>query len=575
MGSRFRNVLIGIFSAGLGLAASAQAQTKWSYPGCNDITDADFKYDTLIIRQKDNTFGEPAKMAFDMDAEGNVDVYFVELRPGNVKRYNAKTKTTTTLVKLPNWGMSTDYIKVKNSGNVEEGVHGIALDPNFKTNGYVYIHWSPLPITNEVFRISRFTVANNAIALSTEKVLIDIPAQRQTCCHTGGAMQFDAYGDLWITVGANSGRANSSGPLQGINEDLKYESEEWGASNTHSMRGGIIRIHPDNSAKGYSIPKDNFGEYFARTLGKPEYADTSKVAPEVYIKGSRNPYSLTIDPVRRWVAWGDVGPDRLTGLEREEINLRKTPGFEGWPYFVGQNIAFAGSGKVASAPTNTSKWNDGLGTLPPARPAFTTHGYGTPVKGLGTSPITGPYYLYDGDSKSTVKLPPHFNRKWFVTDYTSGTVAVIGVDDAGDKATGGERIFANNKFEGPIDFRQGPDGALYLMTYGAANFAANGAASIVKISYTGTCRPATPKLETPVGIAQSREDLAPRAKGILVNLGAGKALMVPAGMAGMELFDINGKQVWNSGKLKAGETFWLPKGLVFGALKYRWVPAGI
>ncbi len=75
---------------------------------------------------------------------------------------------------------------------------------------------------------------------------------------------------------------------------------------------------------------------------------------------------MALDPVRRWVAWGDVGPDVMSTAVREEVNLRKTPGFEGWPYFVGNNTVFSGN-KNPSAPTNTSKWNTGLTTLPPAR----------------------------------------------------------------------------------------------------------------------------------------------------------------------------------------------------------------
>lgn len=564
MRSRFRYVLMGVLSAGLALAASAQAQTKWSYPGCSDVTDADFEYTTLMQAGKapDPTLSEPDKLAFDMDAQGNVDIYFTEIRPGKIKRYSAKTKTVKTLVKLPNWGLGSDYQVVANGKNVEEGVTGIALDPNFKTNGYVYVHWSPLPDSLRVFRISRFTVTGDTILLSSQKILLDIPGQRATCCHTGGAMQFDAYGDLWITMGDNSGRANGDNPTQGIDEVKKYESQEWGASSTKGLRGGILRIHPDNSEKGYSIPKDNFGEYFARTLGKPEYLDTSLVSPEIFIKGTRNAYSLAIDPVRRWVAWGDVGPDRLEGKVREEINFRKTPGYEGWPYFVGNNTPFS-STKNASAPTNTSIWNKGLSTLPSARPAFRLHN-------IGNSPIVGPYYLYDGDLQSSTKLPPHFNRKIFVTDYASKRVQVVTLDADATKSDTAQFIFGNKLFNGPVDFRQGPDGALYISVYGPINFATDPSTAIIKISYNGTCRPATPKLE-PVGIGQSRHDLSPLPKGVLINLSPGKTLTVPVGMQGLELFSISGFRVWASGKVNAGSSLRLPDNLQFGILKYRWI----
>ncbi|MDB5049628.1 MAG: hypothetical protein JWO30_2699 [Fibrobacteres bacterium] len=550
-------------------------QAKWTYQGCPDVTDADFKVDTLMRRSiaPDPNLAEPDKLAFDMDAAGNVDVYFTEIRPGNIKRYNAKTKTVTTLVTLPVWkGPYPD--KQNNKGtSIEEGATGIVLDPNFKTNGWVYIHWSPASAV--VFRISRFTVANDKIDLTTEKIVLQYEAQRDLCCHTGGSMAFDAYGDLWIAQGANGGNAvgsTTSNPPISMNEVDRYKSEEWGTTNTHGMRGGFLRIHPTPEGK-YTIPKDNFGEYFARTLNKPEYLDTSKVYPEIYIKGTRNNYSMALDPVRRWVLWGDVGADEYSAAEREEYNLRSTPGFEGWPYFIGANKSFVGN-KNAAAPTNTSKWNTGLTTLPPARPTTVLPDAFRTSK-LRTAPISGPLYLYDGDLTSTVKFPPHFNRKWFVTDYTAGNLYVFDVAADGSQATGYQPFLNGTIFQGPVDFRQGPDGALYIVNYGFQNFTTGNNTSIMKISYKGTCRPATPKLETPTGLAETRFDMVSRRSGFLINLGASSLIKVPQGMSGIELYDISGKQTWNKRDLKAGETFRLPSNLHTGALKYRWIPAGI
>jgi cytochrome c len=554
-------------------ALQLQAQAKWTYPECPDVTDADFKVDTLMRRgiAPDPALAEPDKLAFDMDAEGNVDVYFTEIRPGNIKRYNAKTKTVTTLVKLPVWtGPYTGKQNTKGS-NIEEGATGIALDPNFKTNGWVYIHWSPASAV--VFRVSRFTVANNKIDLATEKILLQFEAQRQLCCHTGGAMQFDAYGDLWIAQGANGGDfgTNASTPPIGMSEAERWNSEEWGATNTHGMRGSFMRIHPDNSAKGYSIPAGNFGEYFFNQTKDRIYLDTSKVLPEIYIKGTRNNYTMALDPVRRWVLWGDVGPDQMTANVREEYNMRTSPGFEGWPYFTGDNIKYSAD-KDPNAPTNTSKWNTGLTTLPPARgrtklpDAF--------LSKMRTAPISGPLYLYDGDSKSTVKLPPHFNRKWFVTDYTAGNLFIFDVDANGTQVTAYQPFLNGRIFKGPVDFRQGPDGALYIVNYGFENFATGNNTSIMKISYTGNCRPTVPKLEAPTGLAETRFDMVTRRSGFLINLNPASVVKVPVGMSGIELYGISGKRVWSARNLKAGEAFRLPAKLNMGAMKYRWVPAG-
>jgi len=67
-----------------------------SYAGCPALTDADFGVDTLAINAKNSTLEEPLKMAFDMDGQGNVDVYFVQ-RKGLVRKYVAATKAVVDL----------------------------------------------------------------------------------------------------------------------------------------------------------------------------------------------------------------------------------------------------------------------------------------------------------------------------------------------------------------------------------------------------------------------------------------------------------------------------------------------
>ncbi|HKP98243.1 MAG TPA: PQQ-dependent sugar dehydrogenase [Fibrobacteria bacterium] len=537
----------------LGLATLAKAQ--WTYPGCNPVTDTDFKYELMLKRgaAPDAELDEPLKMAFDKDATGKVDIYYVE-RKGKLKRYLAATGQVQTLGTLNVW--KGPYTKT--GGQVEEGLIGIALDPAFKANGQIYVMYSPA--TESVFRISRFTLAGAALNPASEKVILDIPAQREDCCHTGGAMQFDAYGDLWIGVGNNTGRSGS--PLQ-LDETRKYGSDEWGSSSTAGLRGSILRIHPDESAKGYSIPRGNFWEYFADEADKAnkaavaaDYRDSSKVKREIYVKGVRNPYSLTLDPVRRWVMFGDVGPDK-SGLISEENNLFKHPVFAGWPYFCGNNTSYVGS-KDPLAPANTSKWNLGLKTLPPATPAI--HSY------LKSSVTTGPIYRYDGDLAAAGKLPPHFDRKWFVTDFNSSKVKLLSLDDAGDKVLKEEDIFKNAHFARPLDFQQGPDGALYVINY-AGWFNSNSETSIARITYTGTCRPAIPNTVEEGAVARRTAPASPW----LLNFGPALRVKVPAGMNGFRLHDAAGRILAERHGLRGVPETVLPNGLPRGMLKIRWV----
>jgi hypothetical protein len=262
--------------------------------------------------------------------------------------------------------------------------------------------------------------------------------------------------------------------------------------------------------------------------------------------------------------FGDVGPDR--GLVQEEWNLFQSPVFAGWPYFAGNNLAFAG-GKSASAPTNTSKWNTGLTTLPPARPAINSY--------TQSAAISGPLYRYDGDLQSNIKFPPHFTRKWFVTDWNNNQVRLLTLNDAGTSVTANQRIFANNTFSGIVDFKTGPNGALYVMNYGNAYFSSTTATGIVRIDYMGACRPDQPKLEMPVPILNRLARQTAHPSGWLIHLGSGRPVLVPEGMAGFEIRDLMGRQIWNAKNLRPGQSFELPAGLPRGAMQYRWISAGM
>lgn len=195
---------------------------------------------------------------------------------------------------------------------------------------------------------------------------------------------------------------------------------EYGPGNTADLRGGIYRIHPDDSPRGYSIPEGNFGPRMAAHFAAAgnaalasQYLDTAKVKPEIYVKGTRNAYTLSLDPVRRWLAWGDVGPDQQK--VSEEHNLVKEPVFAGWPYYAGQeDMAAQGgnfygkpvpAGSTRAAPLNQDPASLGVKQLPPNRePIF--------ARNQGCA-ITGPIVRYDGSIGDAGQAPPQLNRKWF------------------------------------------------------------------------------------------------------------------------------------------------------------------
>jgi cytochrome c len=442
---KFAFVLIVSFAFQLAAAAP--------YPGCDNPTDADFRMVTLTTRATGGLY-EPLKMSLDMTDAGKVDVYFVE-KGGNLRKYDGATQAVSTLGKL--------NVLVKD----EYGLMGIVLDPKFKTNRNLYLFYMPNKSPVEL-RISRFTLAGNALDMASEKIMIHFPAA--TGWHGGGGMAFDPADNLWVGIG-----------------DTRVG--EGAAPNTNDLRGKILRFHPEPDGS-YTIPAGN--------LFPP---GTAKTRPEIYIMGNREPYTLAIDPKTSWMVWGEVGPDGY-GVT-EEYDLATKPHNAGFPYFAGNNKLLTMGDGIHSTPSNmdpahpvnNSPDNTGLKDLPPAVPG--TYNY---QQACG---ITGPVYRYDYVPNSPVKFPPHFDGTWFVGDINKNELDTMALDAAGKPGRLG-RLFGQMKFYKPTDFKLGPDGALYIMNY-AGSYGPSDLSSIVRIEYTGICRP---EVQPPVAVNPGRRLMA-------------------------------------------------------------------
>ena len=503
-----------------------------SYPECGEISDTDFKQVFLIGKTNmleplivDESLNEPIEMALTSDGEGGADIYFTE-RFGTLKFFDASENTVDSIGHLT---VAT---------NADCGLNGIALDPNFKENNWIFLFYGP-KISNfekrdQVFRVSRFTLVNNYLDTTTEKIIIEEIVHYDTRWHSGGSMAFDHYGDLWVSISKNGTDDPGS-----INEESKWRSCERSSSNTKNLAGGIFRIHPEEDGT-YSIPKGNMSDYFNLKYtheGKldraADFRDTSRVHPANFAKGTRNAWSLAVEPVKRWLVWGENGINRRSN--HEEFNFTKVPGFFGFPYFAGNPLEpdpdrattcpdgsiTCKAGYNISAwmgvdfkfgytperiqnpdlPVNNSKWHDGLKFLPPAIPSIYTYEQ--------NSAMTGPIYRYDGDLNSSVKFPPHFNQMWFLLDFNrggrlqqrgkrqdDGLTKVAKIDPQTSTITETHDVFKypTHEMYGVLEGEFGPDGALYLIHY-AGWFNTWALTSISRIEYTGDCHPPTPRLE--------------------------------------------------------------------------------
>jgi cytochrome c len=542
--------------------SSAQTFTYAGGTGCeNPLVATDFKKTTLVDMIKDPTLWEPVKMAIATDGR----IFFVERVSDHIgetvtPQANARVKLYT-----PTTGAVTTIADIAITVSMKEmGMTGIALDPNFDTNHWVYLFYSPEyngQAVDKAFRVSRLAYNGTVLDKTTEKVLLSIPFQTDACCHTAGAMQFDGKGNLWVAVGNNTDNnkyyvaVNSKKATLSL-DTLPIGDDQAHAANTNDLRGKILRIHPEQDGS-YTIPDGNL---FPQSVA----ANVGKTKPEIYSMGHRNPYSLFVDKYPTWplYAWGDVGPD-YGGLT-EELNLKSAPGFMGWPYFAGTvgnpqykfamyslshllpkpiDAVAADYDMDPLAPINNSINNTGLKILPPAQDA--TFGYEQ------STAMTGPVYHYDGKLASSIKFPPHFNKMWFMADHNKSWLKVAPVDSTGKVGKQTQLWTAlnfatpTNVQTHPIDLEFGPDGALYVIEYGGY-FKANENTKIIRIEYTGTCT--DPNLLPPtmtVGILDKHQMLPTLGKNsMLSNLTAGTSLLLAPAAKGFELFNLQGQKVW-------------------------------
>ncbi len=168
------------------------------------------------------------------------------------------------------------------SSSIEQGLLGLAFDPDFGTNRTFYAYWTD-PEGDS--RLGRFLARSPLVAdRASEQVVlqVDQPAER----HNAGMMQFGPDGLLYLALGDGGDGGGS-------------------AQDTSNPLGAILRL--DVSGDGpAAVPAGNpFGN-------------------EIWVYGLRNPWRFSIDPVDGLVYIGDVGQDRF-----EEINVVSLDGGAG------------------------------------------------------------------------------------------------------------------------------------------------------------------------------------------------------------------------------------------------------
>ncbi|WP_435735283.1 ThuA domain-containing protein [Cellulosimicrobium sp. PMB13] len=412
-------------------------------------------------------------------------VLYIE-RAGQLRVIDPETGTTSTAGRL----------QVHSAQ--ENGLLGIELDPDFAENGWVYLFYTPHSdlIDSPHQRLSRFTLEGDTLDLASEQILLQIPHQRDECCHSGGYLDFDAEGDLWISVGDDSSPGGAPGGYAPIDERPGSEvyDAQRSSGNTNDLRGKLLQITPTDDGS-YTVPEGN--------LVDTEWAagqDTSKIRPEIFAMGLRNPFRFAVDQTTGAVYLGDYGPDASVadprGIDgRVEWNVITEPGNYGWPYchgggaYVDFDYATNQPGELfdCSGPVNDSPNNTGLTVLPPVIEPLTSYGRSLrdPDVGTGGAPMGGPAYTFDAALESDRKWPRSMADKPFFYEWGQNRLYQLHLDEDGAK-TDITRVLDSMQLTRPHAMVFGEhDGAMYLIEWGSGFGGNNPDAQVVRIDYTG------------------------------------------------------------------------------------------
>jgi glucose/arabinose dehydrogenase len=209
------------------------------------------------------------------------------------------------------------------SGYSEHGLLGLALDPDFASNHYVYVFYSEPDKDGNPLRqrLVRFTEVDG-VGQDMTVILDDLPIGA-VCCHNGGRIAFGPDGKLYVSIGDTQ------------ESDL--------SQNPESLAGKILRINPDGS-----IPDDN---------PFPE--------SPVYALGIRNSFGLAFHPVTGALFIDETGPAGF-----DELDIIQPGGNYGWP--VAKGIAGLSqyidpiwtSGPVSVTPTGMAFYTGDLLPIP-------------------------------------------------------------------------------------------------------------------------------------------------------------------------------------------------------------------
>lgn len=306
----------------------------------------------------------------------------------------------------------------------DRGLLGLAVDPDFTKNGYIYIAHTyendPSNVTGpKTAQVIRLTVTGNTADYASRVVLLGSivgDPSRPSCdyfgvaadcipsdsaSHSVGALRFSPDGYLFVETGDGAGF-------------FEVEDQALRSLNLDSLAGKLLRVHTDGTAVA-----DN-----------PFYTgDADSNRSKVYAYGIRNSFKYNVRPLNGSVFLGDVGWDTW-----EEVNVARGGENFGWPCREG----FVPQARYECETTN---YTDPIYVYP--------HAVGQSSAVVGGA-FAGNYY------------PSEYRGNYFFADVVEGTIRRMVLSESDTPLLIDESFLPGA--DGPVEFVTGLDGAIYYLS---------------------------------------------------------------------------------------------------------------
>ena len=130
--------------------------------------------------------------------------------------------------------LAAPFVNLTVDSNGERGLLGVAFDPDFATNQFVYVYYT-VPGSTPHNRVSRFTANGDVAAAGSETIILELNNLSSATNHNGGALHFGPDGRLYIAVGENANGNNA----QSMRRVAPSESRPIGNPSTISSRWSL------------------------------------------------------------------------------------------------------------------------------------------------------------------------------------------------------------------------------------------------------------------------------------------------------------------------------------------------